>query len=240
MEARQLLSGLSHPARVAEVRAAARAGADPGRTLDLPDALVYIPAGLEAGRAYPMVVAFTPDGKVKRTLNDWRGAADRFHWIVYASKGYSNATAGAADFDAYARSIWAMVEAAIARFPVDRTRLILAGFSGGGSFAEYVNSRAGGPAAAMVIDANGTYAYGDDPMVPFPASSAASSRRLAAFLYSPTDRRFGQATRMDQAFYHRKGWDTTLLSYKGGHVDAPPGRYLAAATWIASRPAWLA
>jgi pimeloyl-ACP methyl ester carboxylesterase len=121
---------------------------------------------------------------------------------------------------------------------VDRPRIVLAGFSGGGFFAEYLDSRVPGLAAALVIDANGLYAYGDDPQSPFPAGTSSGPRRMAAFLSSPTDRGFGLATRLDQAFYQQHGWSTLLLSYGGGHVDAPPSQYLRAASWIAGVAAW--
>jgi hypothetical protein len=77
-----LLSGFAGSVRVAEVHAATRSRANTGRTLNLPDALVYLPAGLHPGRTYSTVIAFTPDGKIKRTLGDWRSVADRFHWVV--------------------------------------------------------------------------------------------------------------------------------------------------------------
>ena len=146
----------------------------------------------------------------------------------------------------FAATIRSSVEAALADFPVDRTRVVLAGFSGGGFMAEYLNARNPGLAAALVIDANGFYGYGDDPAVPnsadpevpFPANEFSTSRQLAAFLYSPSDREFGPPTRADQAFYQQNGWSTLLLAYPGGHVDAPATRYLRAATWIASQTAW--
>jgi hypothetical protein len=117
---------------------------------------------------------------------------------------------------------------------------VLAGFSGGGFFAEYLDSRVPGLAAALAIDANGLYAQGDDPQIPFPGGMASGSRRLAAFFYSPTDRRFGQVTRLDQLFYQQHGWSTLLLSYPGGHVDAPPSLYLRAAAWISGSAKWRA
>ena len=111
------------------------------------------------------------------------------------------------------------METALSTFPVDRNRIVLAGFSGGGFFAEYLNSRVPGLAAAVVIDGNGLYATGDDPDFPFPVGASPRSPRLAAFLYSPSDHVFGPPTRQDQAFYRRHGWSTLLLSYPGGHVD---------------------
>ncbi len=211
-----------------------------GRILDLPDALVYLPAAIQPGQTYPMVAAFTPDGRIKRTLGDWRAVADRFHWIIYASKQFSDQSAQAApDFDRYGYLIWTSVQKALVAFPVDRTRVVLAGFSGGGFFAEYLNSRVPGLAAAVVVDANGLSAHGDDPAIPFPRVTDAESRRLAAFLYSPSDQRFGRATQLDRAYYQQQGWTTLLLRYAGGHVDAPSSLYMRGASWIVAQAAWL-
>ncbi len=248
LEPRRLLTHFSKPGPSAEVQIAARSRLGSARTVNLPDAMVYIPAGLQPGERYPMVVDFTPDGKLKRTLSDWQTVANRFHWIIYASKQFSDKAGNAApDFGQFAATIQSSVEAALADFPVDRTRVVMAGFSGGGFMAEYLNARNPGLAAALVIDANGLFANGADPEVPntsnqdvpFPVGEFATSRQLAAFLYSPTDRVFGSATRADRAFYQQQGWDTLLLTYPGGHVDAPSNRYLRAATWITTQPAWL-
>jgi predicted esterase len=198
------------------------------RTISLPDAVVYVPAGAQPGKTYPLAVVFTPDRAISRTLGNWKAVADRFHWIVYASKEYSNVSAGHG-FPQLESRILSHVERAIGRFPVDRTRVILAGFSGGGYMAEDLNARDPGLAHALVIDANGYYAYGDDPFLPLPTGAG----RPAVFLYSPDDKTgFGWAARADRAVYQAHGWSTLLLYYPGGHVDAPTTQYLRAAAWI--------
>jgi pimeloyl-ACP methyl ester carboxylesterase len=223
----------------AEVQGIERSRLGSARTLNLPDALVYLPAHLRPDRTYPMVAAFTPHGEVQRTFNRWKAVGERFHWIIYASNQYSNQSAEATtDFNQYGHAIAASVEAALSAFPVDRSRVVLAGFSGGGFFAEYLNSQVPNLGAALVVAANGLYASGDDPEYPFPTGANSASRRMAAFLYSPTDREFGEMTRLDRTFYQRHHWSTTLLSYPGGHVDPPQDTCLRAAAWIVAQRAW--
>jgi pimeloyl-ACP methyl ester carboxylesterase len=209
-----------------------------------------------------MAAVFTPHGEVARTMACWKVIGERFRWIIYASKQYSNQSAQAAtDFNQYADGIAAAVESALTALPADRTRVVLGGFSGGGFFAEYLNSRHPNLGAALVVAANGLYAHSNDPEIPipnqadtssaarmsastpptelpFPTSAETTSRRIAAFLYSPTDREYGRATRLDRAFYKRNGWSTSLLRYPGGHVDPPEDTCLRAAAWIVARHAW--
>jgi poly(3-hydroxybutyrate) depolymerase len=235
LERRFLLTSRPSTASPAEVYVAARPAVTPGRIIDRPDAEVYLPAGYQSGRTYPIVIVFTPDGKINRTLGNWRAVAGRLHWIVYASKDYSNAAAGAAsNFDQFARAVETHVVTAIAQLSVDKSHVVLAGFSGGGFMAEYLNALDPGLASALVIDASGFYEYGQDPELPLPDGS----NRPAAFLFSPADSRFGPATRFDRSFYQAHGWSTLILSYPGGHVDAPRSQYLRAATWVAGQPAW--
>jgi hypothetical protein len=198
-----------------------------GRTIQLPDATVYLPAGLPPGPAAPLAVVFTPDAGLSRTLGNWKAVADRFHWVVYASKEFSDARQRH-NFPALEAKILSHVEKAIARFPVDPHRVVLAGFSGGGFMAEDLSSLHSSLAAALVIDANGEYAYGDDPFQPLPAGLG----RPAVFLESPADRAFGWATKADRVVYQSLGYTTQLLTYPGGHVDAPRSVYLQAATFI--------
>jgi hypothetical protein len=238
LEQRQLLSHVpALPA--AEVQRIEPSLLGSARTINLPDAIVFLPAHLRPDRSYPMVAVFTPHGEVHRTFTLWKAVGQRFHWIIYASKQYSNQSAEAStDFKQYGDAIAASVETALTSFPVDRTRVVLAGFSGGGFFAEYLNSQDPKLGAALVIAANGLYALGNDPQNPFPNGANTASRRIAAFLYSPTDREYGGLTRLDRAFYQQNKWSTALLKYPGGHGDPPQYTCLRAAAWIVAQPAW--
>ena len=98
-----------------------RPSASTGQIINRPDADIYLPAGFQSNRTYPIAIVFTPDGKINRTVANWRAVADRLHWIVYASKDYSNAAAGAAsNFDQFTAAIRANVDAAIVQLPVGR------------------------------------------------------------------------------------------------------------------------
>jgi predicted esterase len=237
LESGRLLGHLPGEALSAKVSIAARSPTSKGQTLDQSDAVVYLPAGLPQGGRVPLAVAFTPVSSLfNHTLANWEAVAARLHWVVYVSKDPILPLSAMSDFDQVAATIESSVDDAITNLPVDSSRVVLAGFSAGGYMAEYLDARYPGLAAALVVDANGYYAYGDDPDLPLSAGSG----RPAAFLFSPMDDRFGPATRADRAFYQERGWSTLLLSYPGGHIDAPTAQYLRAASWIAAQPAWRA
>jgi enterochelin esterase-like enzyme len=217
------------------------------------DATIILPPGLQPGRSYPLVVAFSyngqPVGDQYTPLTVWRTLGPELGWIVYASKAYRNqAFQGdpAVTVDV-ARSVKADLEAAFARLPVDRSRIVLAGMSGAGNFAEYFNLTYPGFAAA-VIDNSGRIPFErfgsptakDRAVEPMPDAQAfGASRRLAVFLASPSDTSFYiDATRHDRPFYQSLGWQTLFLSFSGGHRYAPIPVYLQAIHWLESRPSW--
>jgi pimeloyl-ACP methyl ester carboxylesterase len=179
------------------------------------------------------VVAFTPDGNTRRTLNDWKSSANRFHWIVYASNDFSDA-AITYSIDPVAQTILTHLNAAEASLPVDTSHVLLAGFSGGGFMAEDLAARVPDLARAVVVDANGYFSKGHGTEFPL----AQGDGRPAAFLYSPQDLLFGAQTQAESAVYQAHGWSTLVLSYPGGHEDAPQSRYFQVAAWINAQPSW--
>jgi predicted esterase len=201
--------------------------------------MVYIPNGTRSTDHVPIAVVFTPDGKIKRTLAAWEPAASRFHWLVYASTDYSNAAAAAApDFDQFTATTRAHISAAIAALPADSSRVVLSGFSGGGAFALHLNETYPGLAAALIDNAGGSDYLFAPPGFSFPTSEFAGSRRIAVFLSSPADHRFGSQATLSQQIYAGAGWDTHTVHFAGGHVEAPASVYSNVVAWIVSQPSW--
>ena len=225
-------------------------GGGPGVVIDQPDATIVLPPNLQPGKTYPLVVAFSYNGRPIGTQYDalamWRTLGPQLGWIVYASKQYGNPVFhhGPAVTRATAQWVMQSLQATMAKLPVDPTRIILTGMSGGGNFAEYMNLTYPGFAAA-IIDNSGRIPFelfgSHTPGVgALPGPQAfGNSRRVAVLLASPSDSEFyGDAVRADVPYYQQAGWQTLFVSFPGGHVFAPFGTYLQLAQWMKSRPTW--
>ena len=231
-------------------------GLPPGATIvQRPDATIILPPDIEPGKTYPLVVAFSydgiPDGDQYTPLKVWKTLGPEMGWIVYASKEDANADFYTKDpkvIPKTAATIKAHVDAAAADLPVDTSRIILTGMSGGGNFAEYFNLAYPGFAAA-VIDNSGASPLRAVPGAPAarpgaepPARRARSfgdSRRVAILMASPSDSTFYPlAIHRDRPYYQAVGWQTLFVSFPGGHHFAPLSDYRQSIAWLESRPSW--
>ena len=90
--------------------------------------IVYVPAGLEEGKKYPLIVALHPGADARSMISVWKGLSDRHKWIVFASKEFQNNV----DMDKILSSLSTIISADIVKnFPVDHSKIIATGFSGG-------------------------------------------------------------------------------------------------------------
>jgi predicted esterase len=220
-------------------------GAVQGTVIQQPDATIVLPPQLQPGRKYPLVVAFSynghPTGDQYTALTLWQTLGPETGVIVYASKLYYNGEfAGPPSF--LARSTLAIkgaLDAAIAKYPVDPSRIILTGLSGGGNYAEYFNLKYPGFAAA-VFDNSGRIPFERFNRATLPtAQSFGDSRRVAVFLASPSDSSFySDAVHSSLPYYRSLGWQTRFYSFPGGHKFAPVAVYINAIQWMESLPSW--
>lgn len=203
-----------------------------GRLVDQSDALVYVPAGLAQGQKVPAIFAFSPGADANGLMQMWRPVADRRHWVVYASKEYRNNL----DVLPFLARTKGKLDQALAQYPIDRSRVIFTGMSGGGSFSQVMNLQYPGMASALIVNTGRIWE-------PFGAVAEASgvkfgdSRRLAVFLASPTDFRY-QEMKRDYALLVKLGWTVKWIEFQGGHVYAPPEKYEEALQWLQSNPKW--
>jgi len=116
------------------------------------DATILIPPGLVPGKTYPLVVAFAYNGNPGIPFEVWWTQAKQNHWIVYASKDFKNSvlTSGLASSNAVAARVKAQLDTVTSILPVDPSRIILTGMSGGANYAEFMNLRYPGYAAAII------------------------------------------------------------------------------------------
>lgn len=142
------------------------------------------------------------------------------------------------------------IQTALTKLPIDRSRIVLQGQSGGTSFAHALNIQYPGVAAAMILNtgmiwdgaSNGPDWRGYLQKVRTPANYQ-KSRKLAYFLESPTDFRYpqmhGDATYPGDAnLYRAKGWTVQELSFDGGHAVAPPNLYNQVFADLTTQPGW--
>ena len=210
------------------------------------DATILIPPGLVPGRTYPLVVAFAYNGDPGIPFEVWYTQAKQNHWIVYASKDFKNSVlqSGLASSNAVAARVKGQLDALTGILPVDPSRIILTGMSGAANYAEFMNLRYPGYAAAIISNSGRIPAQliRDTPAPGFltmpTASDFAGSRREAVFLASPTDTQFYGISQINAKTMQGIGWDTLFLSFPGGHWNAPPATYNKAIAWITSQPSW--
>lgn len=217
-------------------------------TVQTRDATILLPTGLVPGRTYPLVVAFAYNGNPSVPFQVWRTQAQENGWIVYASKNYKNAVlnGGIAPSLAVAGRVKAQIDALPATLPVDRTRIIFTGMSGGANFADFMNLRYPGYAAGVIINSGEIPAqlFHKTPargFVTMPtAADFTGSRRVGVFLASPSDSEFYGITQANAKLMQTLGWNTLFLSFPGGHWNAPKATYTQAIQWILSQPSWTA
>ena len=217
-----------------------------GQTVETPDGAVFVPSGLEAGQSYPLVVAFAYDGDPNVPFQVWKQQGQQNHWLVYASKDYKNPVllSGLESSLAVAAKVKAQVDSLATILPVDRSRIIFTGMSGGGNYADFMNLTYPGYAAGVIINSGripsqlfGAAAKPGVEATPT-ASAFDGSRRVGVFLASPSDSAFYGVSQANAKAMQALGWDTLFLGFPGGHKNAPPATYARAIAWITSQPSW--
>jgi len=190
-----------------------------GKLTDRQSYLIYLPETLESDKRYPLVFALSPGADAASMISVWKTAATKHIWIIIASKEFHNGVA----FDASLRQLEAELNDVESKYPIDTTRVIFTGFSGGGmgshAFAKFYPSRV----QAVVINTGmmeQTFMTDDYP-----------EWKTAVFLASPTDFRYNEMKR-DRSFLERHHWKTNWIEFDGGHSLAPASVYEQAADWL--------
>ena len=114
----------------------------------------------------------------------------------------------------------------LANYPVDRSRIIAAGFSGGGMAAHYLSMAYPNLISAIVINTgmiSESYQNSEKYLH--------AQNQVAVFLASPTDFRYHEM-QADKNHLEGFGWRTQWIEFEGGHAIAPESAYMEAAEWI--------
>src|SRR3989338_3720578 len=90
--------------------------------------LIYVPAGIDRNTKHPLVIALSPNGDAQTMINTWIGVAEEYKWIIVASKEFKNGI----DMNPILERLVENLKVVVEDFPIDKSRVIATGFSGGG------------------------------------------------------------------------------------------------------------
>lgn len=197
----------------------APASAIHGHLTDRGTCLVYIPDSLPTGKKIPLIFALSPGADAGAMIRTWAHVAETHGWIVAASKEFRNGVA----WEIVMPQVMAELDAVERDYPVDLNRVAFTGLSGGAMGSHAVAGLHPDRVRAIVL--NTGMMLEEFMVADYPRN------KLAVFLASPTDFRYGEMHR-DRKFLDAHGWTTTWIEFQGGHRLAPPATYEAAAAWL--------
>jgi predicted esterase len=195
--------------------------ADPPKIIDNSSYILYLPSGIDAGRRYPLVVALSPSADAQTMLNTWKYTSERYKWIIFASKEFRNGI----DMNKLLARLKADLESVISNYPIDRSKIIATGLSGGGMGSHALAFFYPSLIYAVVINTGMIHEYYSGQSSTYPRG------KVAVFLASPTDFRY-QEMRRDRDFLVSLGWRVKWIEFEGGHIIAPADAYEQAAAWL--------
>jgi len=187
--------------------------------------LLYLPEDVDWRKKFPLVFAMSPDGNAEPMFRAWRKTADKHKWILASSKEHRNGI----DFSKIMPLLTRTIHDIQAAYPVDRSRVIASGFSGGGMGAHYMSMAYPDLISAVVVNTcmiHENFENGKGYQGP--------SGQRAVFLASPTDFRYDEMRR-NKDLLDRLGWKTKWIEFSEGHTIAPDSAYQEAAQWLAEQ-----
>jgi predicted peptidase len=192
--------------------------------IDKPEYIVYVPSGIEYSQRYPLVIALHPAASASSMINVWKETAEKHKWIILASKEFRN---GINTLPIYAR-IFNILDELTSDLPIDRAKIIATGLSGGGMGSHELSFLYPHLISAIIVNTGMMNEYYLNQKNKYP------SGKIAVFLASPTDVRYGEMQR-DERFLQGLGWQTKWIEFEGGHIFAPASVYEEAVEWLEER-----
>ncbi|MGV8119431.1 MAG: hypothetical protein AB2L14_06665 [Candidatus Xenobiia bacterium LiM19] len=206
----------------ADIRPANAENTAQGRIVETADYLLYIPKALDPQKKYPLIVALHPGADAGCMIDLWKRNADRHHWIIFASKKFSN---GQDIEESLADLVSILKNRIISKYPIDTGRIAAGGFSGGGMGSHGLAFEYPDLISAVIVNTCMINKYYHTVAERYP------ERKKAVFLASPTDFRYNEM-KSDRALLEQHGWKTKWIEFEGGHRFAPAQCYDAAADWL--------
>jgi hypothetical protein len=186
------------------------------------DYIAYVPAGVAADAHLPLLVALSPGADAPSMINELKVTADSLSVVVVASKVSKNGVNITPLLVGYGK----LMDESERTLPVDASRVIFAGFSGGGQ-ASYGAAYFYPERVRGVITNCGKLWTNLNGM---------PKAKLVAFIASPADYNY-DAMKGDRAYLQALGWTGYWLEFDGGHSLAPPQAFQNATAWMLSQMA---
>jgi len=151
--------------------------------------------------------------------------ADELQWVVCASKTYHNGMDILSDIPKLYEKLVIDLDDVARQVPIDRSKIIATGLSGGAMGSHIFVYNFPTVISAIILNTGMMHRYYYDYKDRIPRG------KIAAFLASPTDFRYGEM-KQDKALLDSLGWRTTWIEFQGGHTFAPQSAYEEAAKWV--------
>jgi predicted peptidase len=195
--------------------------ADGSSIIDNPEYIIYVPSGIDYSQKYPLVIALHPIASASSMIYVWKGVAEEQKWIIFASKEFRNGI----DMNKTFSGITDILGEVCTKFPIDKSKIIATGFSGGAMGAHAFAFSYPRLISAVIINTGMIHEHYLGQKFMYPRG------KIAVFLASPTDFRYTEMER-DQKFLQDLGWQTKWIEFTGGHILAPDSAYREAAQWL--------
>jgi predicted esterase len=188
------------------------------------DYLLYIPAKIDPEKKYPLVIAFAPDADAWKILSVWKNVSEKLKWIIYADHRARNGSDILKACDRTSNNVKVLEE----KYPIDKTRIIAYGFSGGAMIAYGLTVLYPTLISSVIVNTGVIHAY-------FKRNKQRYlKRKLAVLIASPTDFHYKEMN-LNKEFLDDLKWTTHWLEFSQGHDYAPTEVYIEAAEWLNSK-----
>jgi hypothetical protein len=190
------------------------------RVIETGEYVLYLPSELDLQSRHPLLVALSPTADAWGMIRAWQPVVEKHKWLLYASKTSRNGV----PYAGIVPPLIAAIKSVSADYPVDKSRIVATGLSGGGMASHCLAYLHPELFAAVIIN-TGMMAE-DQPSWPHPPRG-----KIAVFVASPTDFRYEQMKK-NRVFLESLGWKTHWIEFPGGHRLAPSAILKEAAQWL--------
>ncbi len=216
-----LFTGCSSSSLSQTTQAAATPTQTTASIIDKTDYIIYLPSGLSETDKYPLLIGLSPSADASGMIDFWKNTAEKYKWIIYASKIGRNGMY----LDSSITDIATIIKRDILPFyPIDREKIIASGISGGAMASHAFSFLYPDMISAIIINTGMiNEEYLKEPAYP--------TGKIAVLLASPEDFRYDEMQR-DRDFLQNLGWKIKWIEFSGGHTMAPEKVYDEAIRWV--------